>query len=192
MSSFLLFSGVVAVCGLMLWASYKMEPHWVSKDGERMICYGQCLSRGGRSVGRWRELRISRIRPDTLEVRPRRGSLTAEIPGTRSAGSIAGGLVRRRGPKTSYWKVAGKTETPLRNRVMYILDGNTDANLPDLIAIRLPSKSKAIPMLEAMAAGGATVGTGPVTATQPERPTLTRPAGRSRGTDRSAAQPDPG
>ena len=191
MGSFLLFAGVIAVCGLMLWASYKMEPHWVSKDGERMICYGQCLSRGGRSVGRWREMRISKIRPDTLEVRPRRGPLSSETPGARSAGSIAGGLVRRRGPKTSHWKVAGKTETPLRNRVMYILDGNTDPNLPDLIAIRLPAKSKAIPMLEAMAAGGASAATA-TAAAQPERPTLTRPARRIRGTDRSAAQPDRG
>ena len=171
MGSFLLFTGVVAICLLMLWASYKMEPHWVSKDGERMICYGQCLTRGGQSVGRWRELRINRVQPNMLEVRPRRGSLSVDTPGSRSAGGVVGGMMRRRGPKSSVWKVSGRMETPLRNRVVYVLDGNTDPNMPDLIAIRLPAKSRAVSMLEELA---------------------TRPAEPSRETGRSVAQPDPG
>ena len=144
--SALLFIAVVAVCVLMLWASYKMEPHWVSKDGERMICYGQGLSRNGISEGRWRELRVSKVRHDTVEVKPRRGSLAVSRP----TGAAASNLLRRRMPKSSYWKVVGQTETPIRNRVMYILDGNNDEGLPDMIAVRLPAKSKAIAMLESM------------------------------------------
>ena len=169
MASFLLFTGVVAICLLMLWASYKMEPHWVSKDGERMICYGQCLTRGGQTVGRWREMRINRIKPDTLEVRPRRGSLSVDKPGSRTVGGIVGGALKRRAPKSSHWHVSGRTETPLRNRVMFILDGNTDVAVPDLIAIRLPAKSRAIAILDEMAS-----------------------TTRTPGTDRSVAQPDPG
>lgn len=177
MASFLLFAGIVGVCLLMLWVSYKMEPHWVSKDGERMICYGQALTRGGQPIGRWRELRISKIRNDTLEVRPRRGTLSADnVP--RGTMGVASGMIKRRGPKASYWKLVGQTETPLRNRVMYILDGNSDPSLPDLIAIRLPAKSKAIPMLEAMVAGA-----------QPAKTITPEP---SPGTGQSVAQPDPG
>ena len=69
MLSALVLIGVLAACVLMLWLSYKIEPHWVSKDGNRLICYGQALSRGGTTSGRWRELRINRINNDTLEVR---------------------------------------------------------------------------------------------------------------------------
>jgi hypothetical protein len=174
MGSFLLFAAVVAVCLLMLWASYKMEPHWVSKDGERMICYGQCLSRGGQTMGRWREMRINRVQPNMLEVRPRRGTLAVDTPGSRTAGAAVGGMLKRRAPKSSLWKVSGRTETPLRNRVMFVLDGNTDANLPDLIAIRLPKKSRAVSMLDEMS----------------KTPTSSAPPNRE--SDRSAAQPDPG
>ena len=149
MASVLLFLAVVAVCVLMLWASVKMEPHWVSKDGERMICYGQGLSRGGKSEGRWRELRISKVRHDTVEVRPRRGSLAVDRP--NGTVGVAASLLRRRGPKTSYWKVIGQAPTPLRNKVMYILDGNNDEGMPDMIAVRLPAKSKAIATLESIA-----------------------------------------
>ena len=184
MGSFLLFAGVVAVCLLMLWASYKMEPHWVSKDGERMICYGQCLTRGGQSIGRWREMRIDRIQPDTLEVRPRRGSLGVDTPGARTAGGVVGGMLKRRGPKASRWKVSGRTETTLRNRVMYVLDGNTDPEMPDLIAIRLPAKSRAVRMLEEMAAHGGSQ--------KSVVPAPTRPGQPIPGSARSAAQPDPG
>lgn len=179
MASFLLFVGVVGVCLLMLWASHKMEPHWVSKDGERMICFGQGLQRGGQTIGRWRELRINKVREDTVEVRPRRGSLS------NGSSTGAAGLLKRRVPKASYWTVAGPVETPLRNRVMYILDGNNEPDLPDLIAIRLPAKSRAIPMLEAMTNNAARNRS----ASSTRASTTGAP---SRESARSEARPDPG
>ncbi|MCU1398012.1 MAG: hypothetical protein JWN62_1121 [Acidimicrobiales bacterium] len=185
MASVLILIAVIGGCGLMLWASHKMEPHWVSKDGERMICFGQGMSRNGVPSGRWRELRISTTYGNRVEVRPRRGSLAIDRP-TGSMASAAG-LVRRRGPKGSTWSVVGQTETPLRNRVLYILGGNTDPNMPDMIAIRLPAKSKAIPVLEAIATNR-TDGA-PIRATTPE---ATTPRTGRPGTPRSADRPDPG
>jgi hypothetical protein len=150
MASALLLVGVLAACVLMLWLSYRIEPHWVSKDGTRLICYGQALSRGGQSSGRWRELRIARVRDDTVEVRTRRGSLAVDRP-TGDPMRLTAGLMRRRNVrKATFWKVAGQTPTTTRNRVMYMLDGNNDASMPDMIAIRLPAKSKAIPMLDSL------------------------------------------
>jgi hypothetical protein len=149
MGSALLLIGVLALCGLMLWASYKIEPHWVSKDGDRLICYGQALSRNGQSSGRWRELRISKVRDDTVEVRPRRGSLAVDRPS--DAMHLRPGMGKQRHVrKATYWKVVGQTPCTTRNRVMYMLDGNNDPGMPDMIAIRLPVKSKAVAMLDAM------------------------------------------
>ncbi|MCU1365536.1 MAG: hypothetical protein JWN39_1175 [Ilumatobacteraceae bacterium] len=190
MASVLILIAVVGGCGLMLWASHKMEPHWVSKDGDRMICFGQGMSRNGLPSGRWRELRISTTHGNRVEVRPRRGSLAIERP-TGSMASAAG-LVKRRGPKSSTWSVVGQTETPLRNRVLYILGGNTDPNMPDMIAIRLPAKSKAIPVLEAIAVNrtdGAAVRE--ATTRAPSTRATTPRTGRP-GTPRSADRPDPG
>jgi hypothetical protein len=179
MASVLLFLAVVAVCGLMLWASYRMEPHWVSKDGERMICYGQGWSRTGQTSGRWREVRVSMVRVDTVEVRPRRGSLAERHAdradgGRTTMGSAATNVLKKRGPRASYWKVVGKADTTLRNKVIYVLDGNHDDGMPQMLAIRIPAKSKAIPMLEAMTAS---------------RSTLSSAANRESA--RSADRPDP-
>ncbi len=175
MASALLLLAVVGGCLFLLWLSYKIEPHWVSKDGERMICFGQGFSRSGASSGRWRELRISRVGPDRVEVRPRRGSLAVEHPAGGAATLMAPLTGRRRVRKATHWKVAGQTDSTIKNRVMYMLDGNTDPGMPEMIAIRLPIKSRAIPMLEEIA--------------------LRRSANASKpnpGTPRWADRPDPG
>ena len=148
MASALLFIGVVAVCLLMLWASHKMEPHWVSKDRERMVCFGQGMSRSGVASGKWREMRVSKVPgQDRVVVQPRRGSLAVDKPGGLLSPTK---IMKKRVPRGVAWNVVGQTRTTLKNRVLYILDGSGDPNLPDMIAIRLPAKSKAIPTLEAL------------------------------------------
>ena len=149
MLSALLLVAVLGVCVLMLWASYKIEPHWVSKNGNRVICYGQALTHRGESLGRWRELRINKVGDDAVEVLPRRGSLIVERP-TGDAMRVSGLLGRRRFRRPTYWKVAGQPPTAVRNRVVYMLDGNDEPGMPAMIAIRVPAKSKAIPMLDAV------------------------------------------
>jgi hypothetical protein len=177
MASTLSFLAIVAVCSLMLWAAYRIEPHWVSKDAQRMVCYGQGLGRDGQSDGRWREVRVAKVRDDTVEVRPRRGSLMnagrdRSVPTARS-------LVPKRLPKASYWKVIGPSETPPRRRAVYLLDGGHDPGLPFMFALRMPANSKAIPMLDAVAANR--YATTPTTASTP-----------SPETPQSAEPPDQG
>jgi hypothetical protein len=194
MASTLLLIAVVAGCVLMLWASSKIDPHWVSKDGERMIVYGQALSRDGRTQGRWRELRVAKVPGDLLEVRPRRGSLaidTGPAPGARPGLSSAFGMGKRRVRKATLWKVSGATDSTQRNRVVYLLDGCNDADMPDVIAIRLPLKSKAIPMLESMARTPQRTPTRNDLTT--ESPAEDDPTSeRNPGTPSTADQPDPG
>ena len=173
MLSALVLIGVLAACVLMLWLSYKIEPHWVSKDGNRLICYGQALSRGGTTSGRWRELRINRINNDTLEVRPRRGSLAVETPSGNPMRITSAFGRQRHVRKATYWKVAGQTPpSATGKRVLYMLDGNNEPSMPEMIAIRVPANSKAIPMLESL------------------RVSRLDASRQSRGTTRSADQPD--
>jgi len=175
MLSALLLVGVLGVCVLLLWLSYKIEPHWVSKEGDRLICYGQALGRNGTSTGRWRELRVNRISDDTVEVRTRRGSLAVETPSGNPIRITSAFGRQRHVRRASYWKVAGQTPSPARNRVLYMLDGNNDPSMPDMIAIRVPVKSKAIPMLESL------------------RVNRSQSASRrSPGKTQAADQPDPG
>lgn len=153
MWSFLAFLAIFALCGLMLWGSYQIEPHWVSKDGERLICYGQSMTSQGQPIGRWREVRVSRAEHGKVEVRTRRGSLAAKdrSPETSLQLSRMGTLVKERGQRASFWRVSGASEDPPPRKVIYLLDGNTDTGMPDLIALRMPTSSRAIPMLESMA-----------------------------------------
>jgi hypothetical protein len=173
--SALVLIGVLVVCALMLWLSYKIEPHWVSKNGDRLICYGQALSRTGASTGRWRELRINRINDDTVEVRTRRGSLAVETPSGNPIRITSAFGRQRHIRKATYWKVAGQSPSPMRNRVLYMLDGNNEPSMPDMIAIRVPANSKAIPMLESLRLNRAK--------------SASRP---SPGTSRAVDPPDPG
>ncbi|MCU1393149.1 MAG: hypothetical protein JWM34_1577 [Ilumatobacteraceae bacterium] len=194
MTSTLLVIAVFAVCGLMLWASHKMEPHYVSRDGGRMIVHGQGMSRAGQPSGRWRELRVQKIGDRVVEVRPRRGTLAINARGG-SAISAAFPRAKRRAPRTSTWSVLGQAESPAKNRVLYILDGNHDPGLPEMLVLRLPTNSKAIPMLEAMAVKPAS----PPQMTSASTSTstsgagwTTRPPRDGRGTRRWASRPDRG
>lgn len=150
MASVLSFIAVVAACAAMWWLAYKLEPHWVSRDGQRVVCYGQALDKRGAPQGRWRELRVTKVKSNTVEVRLRRGSLVVDRH-TKSTGlSLAGDIVRRRGKRPSYWRVAGQTPDPPRKKVVYLLNSPNDQDLPEMLAIRMPANSKAIPMLESV------------------------------------------
>ena len=153
MVSILAFVAIFAVCGLMLWASYKIEPHWVSKDGERLICYGQGMTARGEPIGRWREVRVSRAEHGCVEVRTRRGSLAMrERPSdTDVKFTKMGTIVKERGARASIWRVGGASSEPPPRKRVYLLDGNSDAGMPELLAIRVPATSRAISMLEELA-----------------------------------------
>ena len=154
MTSILLLLAALGVCGLMLWGSYKIEPHWVSKDGQRFVCYGQGISNRGESYGRWRELRVTKMRDGTVELRPRHGSLVKDrhAAGMSSARTTPmARVVKRQSQRITYWKVNGASPDPPPRRIVYFLTGNDDPTMPEMLALRLPLKSRAIPMLESLA-----------------------------------------
>ena len=154
MVSILAFVAIFALCGLMLWGSYKIEPHWVSRDGQRMIAYAQPMTSRGEALGRWREVRISDAGNGQVEVRTRRGTLAA--PDRSAEASLKkmtrmGTVAKDRPLRSSLWRVSGASPEPPPRKVVYLLDGNDDALMPDLLAVRMPATSKAIPMFEALA-----------------------------------------
>jgi hypothetical protein len=149
MASALLFIGVIGACILMLWLSRQIEPHWVSKDGERVLSYGQGLTRLGQPTSKWLELRIIKVGPDTVEIKPRRGSLAVPRDTTQyTPWSFFG---RRGVKKATFWRVDGRGESSSKRRVVYLLSGCTDPDMPELVAIRMPASSKALPMFEELA-----------------------------------------
>ena len=152
MTDFLLFALIVAICGLCWWASYRIEPHWVSKDGRRVVCYGQGLSNHGEPIGRWRETKLAKLNASTVEVRQkglRTGPSAADLNQTKL--QLMSPLKARQ-PAATFWNVVGVSPEPPRGKAVYLLGGSHGEGVPPMIAVRLPAKSKAIPMLDELLA----------------------------------------
>ena len=92
--------GVAALAVLvgMAWLGYKIEPHWVSKDGERFLCVAQVLDHTGDPLTRWKECRVA-IDRGWLRVDQKR---------------------RFRRPLTTYWKLEAEGSNPPRRKVVFV------------------------------------------------------------------------
>jgi hypothetical protein len=124
MWSTLALIGAFAACGLMLWGASRIEPHWASKDGGRFTCRVQRLGQYDAPVGAWREMRAM-VDGDTMTLSSR-GVRGRELRGA--------------------YQVVAKSESPPKNREIYICTG------PTRILLRLPSSSRAIPILDELLA----------------------------------------
>jgi len=124
---------VIVVLAGMWWAGYRMEPHWVSKDGSRFLCTAQELD-GANTVGHPKETRVL-ITPDgALYVTQKR-------------------MMRRR---SSMWKLVAKAPTPHRKIQVYVAKHNEpDSPVESRLAIRIPTKSRCIAILDDILAKGA-------------------------------------
>lgn len=120
MWSTLALIGAFAACGLMLWAASRIEPHWASKDGARFTCRVQRLGQHDAPSGSWREMRAM-VDGDTVRLSARG--------------------VRGRELRGSY-QVITKSDSPPKNREIYICAG------PTRVLLRLPSSSRAVPLLD--------------------------------------------
>lgn len=112
----------LAACGGMLWLASRIEPHYVSKDGMRMVARMQRLGEFDLPDGRWREMRI-RVDGSRLMVTAR-GARGMNLRG--------------------FYTVAGKSPEPPARREVYVLHGDHRALL------RIPSSSKAVPVLDGL------------------------------------------
>lgn len=117
----LTIAGVSIVFSGLVWLAYRIEPHWASKDGTRMIARVQPLGPRGEPDGRWREMRVA-VDGTTLTL------------SSRGLGSLS-----LRGT----YRALGKSPQPPKRRVIYVLDGERR------ILLRIPSNSRAVSVLDA-------------------------------------------
>lgn len=114
--------------GGLAWVGFRIEPHWVSKDGGRFLCNGQLMDAHGEPLGRWRETRV------VLETN----------------GGVRIDQKRRFRHRVTYWKMTAESDSPPRKRAVFVLRGHDDGGVAAMMALRLPSNSKALPHLRAL------------------------------------------
>ena len=116
---------IVVMIGLW-WIAYRMEPHWVSRDGSRFLCTAQEMD-GAHEVGHPRETRVL-VAPDgSLYVTQKR-------------------MMRRR---TSMWTLVAKAPGVSRKIQVYVLrHREPGGHIESHLAVRIPSKSRCIAILD--------------------------------------------
>src|SRR5690349_1504287 len=131
MSSVLWFVGAVAVCAVLIYVAYAIEPHWVAKDASRFLTTSETIDHQGKVVSKRREVRGT-IMSDGLIMLGKRTMLR-----TRS----------------SLWRLVGKAPEVRRGRVQYILDTVPADPFGEKLILRVPSSSRLVPRLDALLAG---------------------------------------
>ena len=129
MLSWLLLIAFLVGCVLLLWLSRRIEPHWVSKDGQQFTCRVAELSPERGEVGPWSEARVAINGDDglTVAVKPK----LLRLPGhAEDLDRVA---------------VAGRADSDRKGLVVYLLKGEQQ------MALRLPKRSRAVPMLDELA-----------------------------------------
>ena len=130
MLSWLLLIAFLVGCVLLLWLSRRIEPHWVSKDGQQFTCRVAELYPDRGEVGPWSEARVAINGDDALTVAVKPKLL--RLPGHRSPIRVL--------------RVAGRADSDRKGLVVYMLTG-PDAQM----ALRIPKRSRAIATLDELA-----------------------------------------
>jgi hypothetical protein len=116
----------IAVCAGVWCLGYQIEPHRISKDGRRMLVTGQSISAVGDNEGRKREVWVSVLPDNTLQV----------------------DLKRRLHRDLSIWSIEGKAPSPPPRRQVYVLHTIGAAGTVKRMAIKLPAKSRGVTILD--------------------------------------------
>ena len=114
---------------LLLWLARRIEPHWVSKDGQQFTCRVAELFPERGEVGPWSEARVAINGDDglTVVVKPK----LLRLPGHRSPIRIL--------------RVAGRADSDRKGLVVYLLTGE------EQMALRIPKRSRAVAKLDELA-----------------------------------------
>jgi hypothetical protein len=129
--SWLLLALFVAGCILLIWLSRRIEPHWVSRDGQRFTCRVADLAPEQGEVGPWTEARVA---------------VTGE--GDEVTVAMKPKLFR----KTSRYRpielmhVEGRADSDDSGLIVYLLSGEGQ------MALRVPKRSRAVKTLDELAA----------------------------------------
>ena len=115
----------IAVCAGAGWLAIRMEPHWVSKDGNRFLTVGQRMDIRGERLGRWHEMRVFINRNGQIEVEEKR-------------------FMRR---QLSFWTLEAESPEPPRRKAVFVLRGHDRGGSEALLALRLPATSRAVDQL---------------------------------------------
>jgi hypothetical protein len=118
----------VALCVGLVYVGYRIEPHHVSKDGRRFLCTGQWISAEGSNEGRKREVWVSVLPSGQLEV----------------------DVKRRMHHDVTTWALEGKSSSPPAKREVYVLRTLHALGGTQRMTIKLPAKSRAVAILDAM------------------------------------------
>jgi len=113
---------IVAICGLLAWVAFRVEPHWCSKDGRRMIARAQLLPDPHQPASRWNEVRVF-VSENTVILRTR-GMRATELRGQ--------------------YRVVAKSAEPPKKQEIYILHSDKE------VLIRIPRNSRAITTFEGL------------------------------------------
>jgi hypothetical protein len=116
----------IAICLALAWFGLRIEPHHVSKDGQRIICQSQSLDDLGNPTGRGRETTVQINADSELEITERR---------------------RMRRTK-SYWEMMAESPEPPRGKAVFLVRKLDDHS--KLLTLRMPAKSRAVETLRAL------------------------------------------
>lgn len=126
MSDLLWTVGAIAGCAGLFYLAHRIEPHWVAKDGSRFLTTAQTIDRFGQLVGRRREVRVA-ILPDGGLLVARRSIVRAQ---------------------SSLWRVRAKSPKPPAGRQVYLLHSIPADPDGEMLAVRVPNKSRIVPALD--------------------------------------------
>ena len=117
-------------CVLLMWLSRRIEPHWVSKDGQQFTCRVAELHSERGEIGSWDQARVAVNGDDglTVAVKPK----LFRMPGSRAPIRML--------------RVEGRTDSDRSGLVVYLLSGE------EQMALRVPKKSRAVTILDDLAA----------------------------------------
>ena len=127
MSAVLWTIGAFAVCIVFLYLAYRMEPHWVAKDGQRFLTTSEPMDRFGTVTGRRREVRGAFLADDEILLSHR-----AFLRSTKGV-----------------WRVQAKSPAPPSGREVYVLHPVPPDPDGSMILLRVPAKSSLVPALDA-------------------------------------------
>jgi hypothetical protein len=128
MTDLLWFLGAIALCGGLLYLAYRIEPHWVAKDGQRFLTTAETLDHLGNVVGRRREVRGNFLGDGSIVLSRR-------------------SFVRTR---SSVWRIRAKSPRPPHGREVYVLSPVPADPDGDMIALRVPASSRLVGLLDAL------------------------------------------
>lgn len=114
--------GLLVLGGLALlaWIGFRIEPHWVSKDGRRMLCSGQTMNHLGMPSGRWRETRVY--------VDDEGKAIIDQKKMLRHTATV--------------WTVTAESPDPPKRRTVFLLRSHADGRSA-MLALKLPATSRA-------------------------------------------------